>query len=268
MADSSSSVKEQNSVIERVIIKNKYGEKLVGVLYETSSKEVIILCHGLASKKECSVNLILTDALTKEGISVFCFDFSGNGESEGTFEFGNYSKEADDLHSVVMYFSGLKRVIGGILGHGKGGNSALVYASKYHDVATVVSLSARYYMDKGIEELLGKDYMSRIKEKGYLDFIGDEGTQYRVTEESLMERLGTDMHALCLSIAPDCRVFSVYGDASALMKDLFEFIEAIPNNKTCIVGGADHNFNNHQSGLVMMVMSIIKERLQKTQHHP
>ncbi|KAI3845590.1 hypothetical protein MKX03_019739 [Papaver bracteatum] len=114
-----------------------------------------------------------------------------------------------------------------------GGNSALVYASKYHDAATV----------------------------GYLDFIGDEGTQYRVTEDSLLERLGTDMHALCLSIAPDCRVFSVYGDVSGFMKDLCEFAKAIPNHKTCSVQGADHNFSNHQSGLVMMVMHI-------NQHHP
>ncbi|KAI3854092.1 hypothetical protein MKW92_048651 [Papaver armeniacum] len=261
-----SSLEKQNSVIEQVIIKNKYGEKLVGVLYNTSSKEVIILCHGLASKKECPVNLNLTDALTKEGISVFCFDFSGNVQSEGTFEFGNYSKEADDLHSVVMYFSGLKRVIGGILGHGKGGNSALVFASKYHDVATVVSISAHYYMDKGIEEVLGKDYMERIKERGFLDFIGGEGTQYRVTEESLMERLRTDMHALCLSIAPDCRVLVVFGSADKCVPfhDSFKFDRAIPNRKLHGFEGADHNFSNCQPMLAKGVVGFIKERLQET----
>ncbi|KAI3845588.1 hypothetical protein MKX03_019737 [Papaver bracteatum] len=263
MADSSSSVKEQNSVIERVIIENKYGEKLVGVLYETSSKEVIILCHGSAAKKECPVNFNLTDALTKEGISVFCFDFSGNGESEGTFEYGNYNKEADDLHSVVTYFSGLQRVIGGILGHSKGGDSVLVYASRYHDVATVVNVCGRFKLERGTEDVLGNDYMERIKEKGFLDFEGDEGIQYRVTEESLMERLATDMHAICLSIATDCRVLTVHGSADKCIpvEEAFEFAKVIPNHKLHIIEGADHGYSNHQSELVKVVMEFIMERL-------
>lgn len=47
-------------------------------------------------------------------------NFLASRESEGQFEYGNYNKEADDLHSVVQYFSGVKRVIGGIIGHSKG----------------------------------------------------------------------------------------------------------------------------------------------------
>ncbi|KAI3944184.1 hypothetical protein MKW98_016414 [Papaver atlanticum] len=263
MADSSSSVKKQNSVIERVIIKNKYGEKLVGVLYETSSKEVIILCHGSADKKECPVNWNLTDALTKEGISVFCFDFSGNGESEGTFEYGNYNKEADDVHYVVMYFSGLQRVIGGILVHSKGGDSVLVYASRYHDVATVVNVCGRFKMERGTEDVLGKDYMERIKEKGFLDFEGDEGIQYRVTEESLS--LSTDMHAICLSIATDCRVLTVHGsfDKCIPVEEAFEFAKVISNHKLHIIEGADHGYSNHQSELVKVVIEFIMERLRR-----
>ncbi|KAI3944183.1 hypothetical protein MKW98_016413 [Papaver atlanticum] len=252
--------------IEQVIIKNKYGEKLVGVLYETSSKEVIILCHGSASKKECPVNWNLTDALTKVGFSVFCFDFSGNGESEGTFEFGNYSKEADDLHSVVMYFSGMKRVIGGVLGHSKGGDSVLVCASRYHDVATVVNVCGRFKKERGTEDVLGKDYMERIKEKGFLDFEGDEGNQYRVTEESLMERLATDMRALCLSIAKDCRVLSVHGSADECIpvEDAFEFAKLwdfLQLHKLHNIEGADHGYSNYQSELVEVVMDFIVDCL-------
>lgn len=41
-------------------------------------------------------------------------------ESEGTFDFGNYQKETDDLRSVIEHFYGANRVIGGILGHSKG----------------------------------------------------------------------------------------------------------------------------------------------------
>lgn len=36
---------------QRIIIQNSYGEKLVGVLHETGSLELVILCHGFRSSK-------------------------------------------------------------------------------------------------------------------------------------------------------------------------------------------------------------------------
>ncbi|RZC49762.1 hypothetical protein C5167_018199 [Papaver somniferum] len=258
------SIKPQKSVIEqqRIVIKNKYGENLVGILHETGSEEVIILCHGFTSNKECPINLNVADALTKKGISAFRFDFSGNGE--GAFEFGNYNKEADDLHSIVFYFLGMKRVIGGILGHSKGGDTVLVYASKHHDVPMVINVSGCYNMEEGIKERLGERFMERIKENGCIDVMDGEGNFWcRVTEESLLERLATDMRALCLSIPKDCRVFTVHGseDECIPVEDAFKFSKIIHNHKLHIVEGADHCYNNHQSELVEVVVNFIKESL-------
>lgn len=50
-----------------------------------------------------------------------------------------------------------------------GGSEVLLYASKYHDVPTVVEASARYDLKKGIEGRLGKDFMQRIKKEGFID---------------------------------------------------------------------------------------------------
>jgi alpha/beta superfamily hydrolase len=41
-------------------------------------------------------------------------------ESEGEFEYGNYRKEADDLHSVVSYLCKEKYDVTAIVGHSKG----------------------------------------------------------------------------------------------------------------------------------------------------
>jgi len=41
-------------------------------------------------------------------------------ESEGSFYFGNYNYEADDLHSVIRYFTNMNRVVPIIIGHSKG----------------------------------------------------------------------------------------------------------------------------------------------------
>ncbi|KAJ6802016.1 uncharacterized protein M6B38_193095 [Iris pallida] len=147
-----SSEPERTPVVseQRLVVENKYGEKLVGVLHSTGSKEVVVLCHGFRSTKEDKVMTNLVAALTTNGISAFHFDFSGNGESEGVFEFGNYRKEAEDLH-VVVYLSKIHE-IGAILGHSKGGNVVLLYASMYHDVGTVINVSGRFALDRGIKE--------------------------------------------------------------------------------------------------------------------
>jgi flagellar basal body rod protein FlgF len=51
----------------------------------------------------------------------------------------------------------------------------LLYASKYHDIHTVVNVSGRYDLTKGIEERLGKDFMQRIKEDGFFDVQDKKG---------------------------------------------------------------------------------------------
>jgi hypothetical protein len=50
-----------------------------------------------------------------------------------------------------------------------GGDVVLLYASKYHDIKTVINLSGRYDLKEGIEERLGKDYLERIKKDGFID---------------------------------------------------------------------------------------------------
>ena len=52
-------------------------------------------------------------------ILVIC-DLTHFRESEGSFEFGNYLREADDLHSVTQHFCGATRIVSAILGHSKG----------------------------------------------------------------------------------------------------------------------------------------------------
>lgn len=56
-----------------------------------------------------------------------------------------------------------------------GGNVVLLYASRYHDVQTVVNLSGRYDLKKGIEERIGKDFIQRVKGNGFIDVKSNDG---------------------------------------------------------------------------------------------
>ncbi|XP_010262102.1 PREDICTED: uncharacterized protein LOC104600705 isoform X1 [Nelumbo nucifera] len=281
---------------QRIIIQNNYGQKLVGVLHETGSVELVILCHGFRCSKESSIITNLATVLEKEGISAFRFDFSGNGmcshgllfpykgtavmllrlqeikvESEGSFQYGNYGGETDDLHAVVLHFSRLKRLITAILGHSKGGDVVLLYASRFPDVHTVINVSGRFYMERGIEDRLGKDFMERIKKDGFIDVWHKTGkVAYRVTKESLMDRLNTDMHAASLSIKRDCRVLTIHGSMDEIVpiEDALEFSKIIPNHKLHMVERADHAYSSHQDDLASIVSDFIKTGLQQDKDVP
>ena len=41
-------------------------------------------------------------------------------ESEGSFQYGNYRREAEDLRAVVQHFRRENRVISAVIGHSKG----------------------------------------------------------------------------------------------------------------------------------------------------
>ncbi|XP_068647815.1 putative uncharacterized protein YDL057W isoform X2 [Aristolochia californica] len=249
---------------QRLAIVNNYGEKLIGVLHDTGSKDLVILCHGFRASKDHKIILNLSAALKREGISVFRFDFAGNGESEGSFQYGNYRREADDLHAVVLHFSGQKRGISAIMGHSKGGNVVLLYASVYNDIRTVVNVSGRFALDGGIEDRLGKDYMQRIKNDGFID-VKDKTVEYRVTEESLMDRLTTDMRAASLSIDKECRVLTVHGSEDEIVpvSAALEFAKLIPNHKLHIIEGANHVYNSHQVELASIVLDFLRTGVQQ-----
>lgn len=245
----------------RIVIRNDHGENLVGILRETGSKDLVIICHGFQSKKERIPMVTLATTLGREGISAFRFDFAGNGESEGSFMYGNYRREAEDLRAVVRHFRKNQRLITAIVGHSKGGNVVLLYSSKYNDLPTVINISGRFHLEKGMEGRLGKDFLQRIKQNGFIDVKNRKGQfEYLVTQESLMDRLTTDIRAACLSIDQNCRVLTIHGSRDKIVpaKDALEFARFIRNHKLHIIEGADHEYTAHQDELATVVLDFVK----------
>ncbi|XWS17633.1 hypothetical protein CRYUN_Cryun33cG0084100 [Craigia yunnanensis] len=191
----------------------------------------------------------------------FATAFNQKRESEGSFMYGNYRREAKDLRAVVQHFCKKERLITAIIGHSKGGNVVLLYASNYNDVPTVINISGRFHLEKGIEGRLGKDFLQRIKQNGFIDVKNRKGKfEYHVTEESLLDRLTTDSHAACLLINQNCRVLTIHGTMDKIVpsKDALEFARFIRNHKLHLIEGADHEYTSHQDELATVVLDFIR----------
>lgn len=209
------------------------------------------------------VNLAL--AFETQGISAFRFDFAGNGDSEGSFQYSNYRREAEDLRDVIEHFRREQRSVEAIIGHSKGGNAVLLYASRYGDVQTVINIAGRFDLRRGIAGRLGKNFQERIEQFGFIDVKNRKGKlEYRVTKESLMDRLSTDTRTACETIPLSCRVLTIHGteDEFVPVEDAYEFDKHIQNHKLRIVEGADHEYTKLQSELASIVLDFVKETRQ------
>ncbi|KAL6502029.1 hypothetical protein OROGR_027162 [Orobanche gracilis] len=238
---------------KRISIQNRHRENLVGILHETGSHELDRIPMST-----------LAFAFEREGMSAFRFDFAGNGESEGSFQYANYRREAEDLSAVVEHFQKDQRLIAALIGHSKRGNAVLLYASRYHDVHKIVNIAGRFNLSRGIEGRLGQDFLEKIKQYGFIDVKNRKGkTEYRVTKESLIDRLATDTRAACETIPQCCRVLTVHGtlDEFVPVEDAVEFAKYIKNHNLRIVEGADHEYTKHQSDLASIVLSFVKTGL-------
>ncbi|KAI5072383.1 hypothetical protein GOP47_0012993 [Adiantum capillus-veneris] len=251
-------------MLEKLSIPNGRGEKLVGILEDTTSSHVIILCHGFRSSKEDGVLSSLSSTFIAMGLSTFRFDFSGSGESEGTFQYGSYWTDAEDLRCVVCYWRAQGRQVDTLVGHSKGGNAVLLYASKYKDVGTLVNISGRFHLKDGIKKRLGENYLQVIESRGFLDVTDKFGkVEYRVTKESLKERLNTDMEAALGCIPINCRVLTVHGsrDETVSCEEARSFDRLISNHTLRILDDAGHYFRKHHQALNLIVGEFVKVSL-------
>jgi alpha-beta hydrolase superfamily lysophospholipase len=111
---------------QKIFFTNSRRQELAGVLFDVSgrNKKIAVFCHGYRSTKESSKVLPLAEKLALFGISLFAFDFSGRGESEGKFEDTTITQYIDDLKSAIDYCSKLTgRII--VVGNSLGGLVAL-----------------------------------------------------------------------------------------------------------------------------------------------
>ena len=109
------------------------------VLTEPSlqTDSIVILCHGFLSNKHSNTNRRLSELLPAKGISTFCFDWFGMGESEGSFAEVTVGRCYDQLERALAFVrdQGYSRI--GLIGSSFGGLIALLVAAQHSDLVAL-----------------------------------------------------------------------------------------------------------------------------------
>ena len=118
-------------------------------------KRVVIFCHGYKGFKDWGAWHLVAEAFAKAGFFFIKFNFSHNGGTVDdpidfpdleAFAENNYTKELDDLETVIEYFATTKHYMLeadvkniSLIGHSRGGGIALIKAQENDKVKKVIT---------------------------------------------------------------------------------------------------------------------------------
>lgn len=108
----------------------------------------------------------------------------------------------------------------------------------------------------------GQEGLQKLEKDGFLDIKDGAGNvEYRVTKESLEDRLSTDMNAACLAIPKECHVLTIHGakDEVVPVEDAYKFSQKISTHSLSILDNANHGYRSHQHDLAQCVLDFVKD---------
>ncbi len=130
---------------QRLYFKNAEGKNLAARLDLPGDEKpacYAIFAHCFTCTKNVNAAVNISRALTREGIAVLRFDFTGIGESEGDFSETNFSTNVSDLVAAAEFLSRDFEPPKLLVGHSLGGAAVLRAAAGIPSTAAVAVIAA------------------------------------------------------------------------------------------------------------------------------
>ncbi|MDG5469879.1 alpha/beta fold hydrolase [Deltaproteobacteria bacterium IMCC39524] len=179
---------------------NHRGERLSATLdlpEDESPISYALFAHCFTCTKSIKAAVNIAAALNREKIAVLRFDFTGLGQSEGTFADTNFSTNVADLILAAEYLSSEFQPPQIIIGHSLGGAAVIQAAEKIPSLRAVVTIAAPH--DPGHIAHHFENMRQQIEEHGSaeVDLAGRKFTIKRQFLEDLeMQKLDTHIKSL------------------------------------------------------------------------
>ncbi|MCG8612384.1 MAG: alpha/beta fold hydrolase, partial [Pseudomonadales bacterium] len=125
------------------------GTTLSGLLErpESGSPCFALFAHCFTCGKDVAAASRIARALTRHGIAVLRFDFTGLGNSDGDFANTNFSSNLDDLVAAADYLRREYEAPQLLIGHSLGGAAILSMAQQVPEAKALVTIGAPFNAD-------------------------------------------------------------------------------------------------------------------------
>lgn len=130
---------------KKILLHNNKQQQLVGYLYKNTSKTVVVMCHGISSMIDVPGMDTIFNTYHQTGSSVFVFDFTGSGQSEGSKTISIKQRVAD-IGTVVDHLSQIyKEII--LYGISFSGIVVAIAATKYIKITKLITINGLFTLD-------------------------------------------------------------------------------------------------------------------------
>ena len=232
-----------------------------------STSDTILLCHGMFDTKNSKINQILLEGL-KNTWSVLRFDFEGNGESSGEWDYAGYEREVRNIADLIEYSEKHYNIkIVAVIGHSKAGADVMIAASRKNLIKNkdccFISMGGRLTFGKP-EKRFSKEELVKCEKEG--EFMWEhEGKNWKITQKAIDERKNMN-HINDVKNMDDYRkkrILHVHGtiDTSTPTEEAYVIEKEIPGAEIKWIRDANHFFVGKEDLLVKAIFDWLLEKL-------
>lgn len=130
---------------ESMTFQSRNGEPLSARLElpEGEQRYGAIFAHCFTCSKDIAAATRISRSLSRQGVAVLRFDFTGLGQSEGEFSDTNFTSNVDDLLAAEECMRDIRKIpVRLLIGHSLGGAAVLAAAAQIKDVEAVATIGA------------------------------------------------------------------------------------------------------------------------------
>jgi putative redox protein len=225
---------------EKYDFRSAQGHQLAAVLDrpEGTIRAVALFAHCFVCGKDVRAARRIGEALTRDGIAVLRFDFTGLGSSEGEFANTTFSSNVDDLVAAADHLRSNLAAPGILIGHSLGGAAVLAAAHRIPDVRAVVTIGAPFDPAHVAGLFAGRAAEFDIKDEIEVELAGRTFRIRRrflddIAEQNLAARIVSLHKALLVMHAPTDEIVGI-DNASGI------FLAARHPKSFISLAGADH----------------------------
>lgn len=229
---------------KQIKFQNHFGEKLAGTFHAPpeDSRRGIILGHCFTCSRHTRVLRDVSTTLVAGGFKVLRFDFSGNGQSEGSFSESSYSKQIAEMNSAAAFMSAEGVSWLGLAGHSMGAMVSLLAAAEMDKVRAVCTFAAKATA-LHTTHFLNESQLQELQSVGRVSFAS-RGRNLELTQAFFADATKYELSNIMPSLLQPWLI--VHGDQDEVipMKDAHRLYQYRPvNTELAIIKGADHMFS-------------------------
>jgi putative redox protein len=242
---------------------NHRGEKLSATIHlpDAPSPRGVILGHCFTCSRHTAILRSICHALAASGLLVLRFDFSGNGQSEGTFVESTYSKQIAEMETAAAYLAGRGVSWLGLAGHSMGAMVALLAGAKIGSVRAICGLAARSRV-MGAAEILSPEQVRTLQERGRVSFVS-RGRALELSREMFSDAARHDLGRAVASLVQPILLVHGTEDEITPVDEAYRIQSYRPEGtRLAVIPGADHMFSGdeHRRMVTEAVVSWFKEQ--------